>query len=217
MTTENPPSADFEPWDAESYWEDRYRASERVWSGAPNVVLTRAVAALTPGTALDLGCAEGADAIWLAGNGWRVTAVDVSATALERGAGQAASAGVADQITWQKHDLSATFPTGRYDLVSVQFLHSPSLEWPREAILRQAAAAVAPGGVLLIVSHAAKPWGHAPGPEVRFPTAEETRDELRLDAVDWVVLELGTADRTATGHDGEAATLTDTIVELRRR
>src|SRR5215208_437768 len=72
--------------EAERFWEDHYRRRERVWSGRPNPVLVDVVGSLRPGTALDLGCGEGGDAIWLARQGWRVTAVDVSATALDRAA-----------------------------------------------------------------------------------------------------------------------------------
>lgn len=137
-------------------WDDRYRESDRIWSGNPNVVLVREVEGLTPGRALDLGCGEGADAVWLARWGWKVTATDISRVALERAAVHAAEADVADRIDWQWHDLGASFPEGEYDLVSAQFLHSMG-DLPRERILRRAALAVAPGGVLLVVGHAGLP------------------------------------------------------------
>lgn len=66
------------------FWDARYSEHDRVWSGEPNAVLVEEAAGLEPGTALDLGCGEGADAVWLARRGWRVTAVDVSGVALER-------------------------------------------------------------------------------------------------------------------------------------
>ncbi len=69
---------------AERFWEGHYQAHERLWSGGANPVLVDVAGSLLPGTALDLGCGEGGDAIWLAGRGWRVTAVDMSATALSR-------------------------------------------------------------------------------------------------------------------------------------
>src|SRR5918997_3489935 len=84
--------------EAERFWEGHYRGRERVWSGRPNPVLVDVVGSLRPGTALDLGCGEGGDAIWLARQDWRATAVDVSATALDRAAADAATAGVADRI-----------------------------------------------------------------------------------------------------------------------
>ncbi|WP_348652184.1 class I SAM-dependent methyltransferase [Streptomyces sp. 71268] len=141
---------------AEEFWEARYRAGERLFSGEPNDALRTEVADLPPGRALDLGCGEGGDAIWLAQRGWRVTAVDVSPTALLRGARNARAAGVGDLVDWHRHDLARSFPTGTFDLVSAHFLHSP-VELPRGQILRTAAAAVAPGGTLLIVGHAGWP------------------------------------------------------------
>src|SRR5690606_32885701 len=105
----------------------------------------REVNELAGATALDLGCGQGDDAIWLARRGWRVTAVDVSATVLERAAGRAAAAGVEDAITWRRMDLAQTFPDGEFDLVASCYLHSP-VDLPRSAILQAAAAAVAPGG-----------------------------------------------------------------------
>ena len=111
--------------EAERFWEDHYRRRERVWSGRANPVLVDVVGSLPPGTALDLGCGEGGDAIWLARQGWRVSAVDVSATALRRAAAYAATAGVADRIDFQQHDLARTFPAGAFNLVPTQYLQSP--------------------------------------------------------------------------------------------
>ncbi|MQA95954.1 MAG: methyltransferase domain-containing protein [Streptosporangiales bacterium] len=119
------------------------------WNPAPTD--GRPAGELTPGTALDLGCGEGADAIWLAEQGWTVTATDVSKVALDRAAAHARERGVT--VDWRRHDLAESFPEGTYDLVCAFFLHSP-VDMPRDGILRSAAAAVAPGGVLLIVGHA---------------------------------------------------------------
>jgi SAM-dependent methyltransferase len=94
----------------QSSWDARYAESPQIWSGRPNVVLAREAAALEPGRALDLGCGEGADAVWLAQRGWRVTAVDISGVALERAAVHAGSAGVADRIEWQRRDLAFPSP-----------------------------------------------------------------------------------------------------------
>lgn len=85
-----------------------YGRHERVWSGRANPVLVDVAASLSADSVLDLGCAEGGDAVWLAGLGWRVTAVDVSATALERALAHAISAGVQDLIDFQRHDLART-------------------------------------------------------------------------------------------------------------
>ncbi|MFD8595123.1 FAD-dependent oxidoreductase [Kitasatospora sp. NPDC059646] len=173
--------------EAVEFWERRYGESEQIWSGRANAALTREVAGMAPGHALDLGCGEGGDAIWLAQQGWQVTAVDISRVALDRAAARAAVEGVADRISWQRTDLANAFPAGSYDLVSAQFLHSPA-EFPRERVLRRAAAAVAPGGTLLIVSHAAFPARHDhPHPEMHFPTPAEMLSSLQLDPGAWTV------------------------------
>ncbi|HEX3650002.1 MAG TPA: class I SAM-dependent methyltransferase, partial [Pseudonocardiaceae bacterium] len=97
---------------AEQFWEGFYQERDAIWSGRPNPLLVREIGSLQPGSVLDLGCGEGADAVWLARQGWRVTAVDISATALERAAGHADAAGVGDRIEWVRHDLSRSVPTG---------------------------------------------------------------------------------------------------------
>ncbi|WP_367138403.1 class I SAM-dependent methyltransferase [Saccharothrix sp. HUAS TT1] len=203
---------------AEEYWETFYRDRGQVWTGKVNELLAREVAHLAPGAALDLGCGEGGDALWLAGRGWRVTAVDVSATAMARGAAQAAEAGLADRIDWQRHDLGSSFPSGEFDLVSAQFLHSTvAPEGEREGILARAAKAVAPGGVLLVVGHAAGPsWAdHQELADFRFPTNADV-----LAAVDpgpeWVVEVDELVEREMTGPHGEHGTRSDCVLRLRR-
>ncbi|WP_413812136.1 class I SAM-dependent methyltransferase [Streptomyces sp. OE57] len=199
------------------FWDTFYSAEDRVWSGRPNAALVREVTGLAPGHALDLGCGEGADAIWLARQGWRVTAVDVSRVALDRGAGHAASEGVGDRIEWQPHDLSESFPAGTFDLVSTYFLHS-WLELPRERILRSAADAVAPGGVLLITGHAGFPsWAKDPDPDIHFPTPEEVLAGLDLAEGEWDVLVSEAHEEKMTDPEGKPATRVDNTVKVRRR
>ena len=202
--------------EAERFWADHYRRRERVWSGMANPVLVDVVGSLQrPGTALDLGCGEGGDTIWLARQGWRVTAVDVSATALDRAAADAATAGVADRIDFRQHDLAATFPIGAFDLVSAQYLHSP-IEFPRVHVLQEAASAVTPGGLLLIVDHASvSPWSWA-DPHTRFPTPEETLAPLDLSPGRWHTELLGSPERQAIGPNGQTATVTDNVIAVRR-
>ncbi|MEV8227592.1 class I SAM-dependent methyltransferase [Streptomyces sp. NPDC079167] len=196
-------------------WDDRYRESDRIWSGNPNVALVREVEGLTPGRALDLGCGEGADAVWLARWGWRVTATDISRVALERAAVHAAEAGVADRIDWQWHDLGASFPGGEYDLVSAQFLHSMG-DLPREEILRRAARAVAPGGVLLIVGHAGFPsWEHD-HPDMELPTTDEVLASLELPDGEWEVLLSEEHERIQNDPEGNPTTRTDNALKVRR-
>ncbi|MEO6090680.1 MAG: class I SAM-dependent methyltransferase [Umezawaea sp.] len=197
---------------SEDFWDAHYRTNQRVWSGRPNAVLVDVVEPLPPGSALDLGCAEGADAIWLATRGWRVTAADVSATALKRAEAHAADLSVA--VDFQRHDLGRTFPEGMFDLMSAQYLQSP-VEFPRVQVLRRAAAAVAPGGLLLVVEHGSvAPWSW--NQDAVFPTPEESLAGLELDLARWDVERVAAVERVATGPDGQTATVTDTVIALRR-
>ncbi|MBA2553635.1 MAG: FAD-dependent oxidoreductase [Geodermatophilaceae bacterium] len=202
---------------ADTFWNDFYERRDRVWSGNPNAVLVREVAELTPGKALDLGCAEGADAIWLAQRGWQVTGVDIAQIALERAAEHAAAAGVTDRIDWQRHDLGLSFPAGNFDLVSAHFLHS-YLDLPRDEILRAAAAAVAPGGVLLVVGHAGPP-SYDPSPEidVHLPTPQEVLDALALPAEEWELQRSDEHEHHMTGPDGQPATRINNTLRIQRR
>ena len=100
---------------AADFWEQRYAQRPRVWSGSVNTTLAAVARGLVVGTALDLGCGEGGDAIWLARGGWQVTAVDISTTALERARTAAAAAGVPDgRIDWVAADLACMKPTALF-------------------------------------------------------------------------------------------------------
>lgn len=201
---------------AAQFWEERY-AGRQVWSGKVNATMAALVAELPTGRALELGCGEGGDAVWLAEQGWQVTAVDISPTAIERGRAAAAERGLAERIEWIAADLSDWAPDGSFDLVTASFLQSP-LELERAAILCRAAQAVAPGGRLLLVSHAAAPpWasglqhGHAEFPQ---PATELAMLELPADRWDVVIAEV--RQRSAVGPDGTAAELDDTVVLVQR-
>jgi 2-polyprenyl-3-methyl-5-hydroxy-6-metoxy-1,4-benzoquinol methylase len=134
-------------------WDERYSSQDKVWSGNPNPQLVAEASELTPGTALDVGCGEGGDVIWLARHGWTVTGADFSAAGLARAARHAEQAGVADRTDWWQVDARTFSPGGRsFDLVSTHYLHPPDSGMVE--VTRRLAEAVAPGGHLLIVGHA---------------------------------------------------------------
>lgn len=137
----------------QQFWENLYGSRGQVFSGAPNGVLVKEIADLPPGRALDVGCGEGADALWLARRGWHVTAVDISPTALERAARSAAAVtDLPGSVTCVHADLtSAPPPAGPFDLVTVQYF--PLKHEPDHAALHRLLDAVAPAGTLLFVSH----------------------------------------------------------------
>ncbi|MET9256215.1 class I SAM-dependent methyltransferase [Streptomyces sp. NPDC048182] len=201
---------------AAEFWETRYRDRERVWSGRPNELLVREVADLAPGTALDLGCGEGADAVWLAGRGWRVTGADISGTAIERAAAHAAEAGVADRTAFERHELGRTFPAGSFDLVNAQYLQSP-VAFDQRAVLRAAADAVAPGGTLLLVMHAGWPsWQDEPPFDAVFPTLDSLPAELALPADRWHAETRETVRRPSRSPEGAEGFRDDNVWRFRR-
>lgn len=134
-------------------WEDRYSGEEKIWSGNPNAQLVAEVSGLTPGTALDVGCGEGGDVIWLARRGWTVTGADFSANGLARAARHADEARIAQRTGWWQVDARAFAAEGRsYDLVTTHFLHPP--DRGMVDVTRRLSEAVEPGGHLLVVGHA---------------------------------------------------------------
>lgn len=200
--------------DTQKFWNELYGKSNRIWSGRANQPLIDAVSSLQPGRALDLGCGEGGDAVWLAKQGWQVMATDVSDVALARTKELAAEHGVTDKIELQQHDFELSFPSGTYDLISAQYLQSP-LDFQRKAVLQKATAGVAPNGKLIIVEHAAAPsWSDHHNHT--FPTAQETFDSLKLDAEKWEVETVGTPERETVSPAGEPATIKDNVIIIRR-
>ena len=204
----------------ESFWDERYRQHGEhasVWSGEPNAQLVAEVADLPPGSALDVGAGEGADAAWLARRGWRVTAVDISSVALARAAAALEDEPeTAARITWQHQDLTASPPpAGTFDLVSAQFLHLPAPQ--RDGVYSRLAASVAPGGTLLIV-------GHHPSDldtSVRRPstpgllfTAEEIA--ASLDPHEWEIVTCTSRPRTTSDSEGTPVRVQDAVLRARR-
>lgn len=200
-----------QPW-----WDRRYGDHESVWSGKPNPQLVAEATDLTPGKALDVGCGEGADSIWLASRGWQVTGLDFSRVGLDRAARRAATVGadIAERIRWQHQDLLVWDPPVRaYDLVSSQFMHLPT-EQMRQ-LMAQLAAAVAVGGTLLVVGHDLSDvaTGLRPDRPEMFFTAESLAAGL---GSDWTVVLCEGRHRTMTGPDGDPVKITDTVLRAVR-
>lgn len=223
---------------AAEYWEKRYSENGKSWSGNVNVALEREISGTAPGTALDLGSGEGGDALWLARNGWAVTAVDIAPSAHAIGA---AAQRPGDNISWVAADLATWVAPTRYDLVTSCFLHS-TVDLPREQILRRAAEAVTPGGTLLIVGHFGHPhWlgaaddGHGDNTHAHdthdsgehrhdvdeLPTPEALMSTLfadnpALDLSEWQIVTSGLIDRPITAPDGTETTIVDSVLNIRR-
>lgn len=166
----------------EEVWDARYRESPQLFSGDPNPALVAEASGFTPGRALDLGCGEGADARWLAAQGWQVTAVDVSPTALERAA-TSTPAELADNISWTQADVATEPPVpSSYDLVSAHYL--PLLRQHTRA-LHDVVASVAPGGILLFVTHDVA--GRERHPDFDPSDYHQSEDVLALLGAGWTV------------------------------
>lgn len=197
----------------EAAWEERYRSAPAVWSGRPNAQLVAEASDLPPGTALDVGSGEGADVRWLAARGWRVTGVDFSTVALERAAQHTAE--FADRITWTHADVTTWTPEGGFDLVSAQYMHLP-LE-PRVALFGRLAAAVVPGGTLLVVGHDASDLEttvHRPDVPGMFWSAQEIVDSL--DPAMWNVVVAQARPRVVHDGEGREVAIADLVVRAAR-
>ena len=206
-------SADGELDEAESFWERQYSGRAAPTELRVSPVLLAFARSLPAGSALDLGCARGDDALWLAARGWAVTAVDVAPSALAVAAARAGDAGAI--IDFRQQDLARSFPAGTFDLVSAQYLQSP-VAFPRGAVLACGAAAVQPGGHLLVVEHASRPpWSWEKSGAV-FPPPRELLDAMAIEPSAWREVFVGRREREARGPDGQVATVADNVVFLRR-
>jgi SAM-dependent methyltransferase len=209
---------------SQQFWDERYSSAGAIWSGNSNPQLVAQATDLAPGTALDVGSGEGADAIWLASRGWRVTAIDISPVALDRAAQRATMAGkeIADRISWRQADLlswrlstedTAAF---EFDLVSAQFMYLPKPVLP--SVHRRLASAVRPGGTLLIV-------GHHPSDletSMRRPNVPDmlyTAQEIAaaLDPDDWQIVVAAAPERQAQDPEGRPVTIRDAVLKAVRR
>lgn len=203
-------------WDAE-FWDDRYSGSEALWSGHVNAVVRDEATDLPPGRALDVGCGEGGDALWLAGRGWEVLGVDVSQVALGRAVAHARATGMAERVTFEHRDLLAWSPPAEtYDLVVAAFVHLAGDT--RREVYAALASAVAPGGTFLVAAHHPNDVGvvpRPPHPEL-FYTAEDLVADLPGGEGAWKVVTAEARPRPGSHPDGHEVTLHDTVLRARR-
>lgn len=199
-------------------YDELYRSAPAVWTGRPNRQLVVEAADLPPGTALDAGAGEGGDALWLASRGWRVTAVDFSPVALGRGAAKAAELLLTDRIEWRHEDLETWAPPeAAFDLVTAHYLHSAWAD--REAMFRRLAAAVAPGGTLLVVGHQhGEQWGHGHAHAHEAGALYAAEDVAAvLDPAQWTDVVTETRDRDPDAAHRTGNPVPDTVLVARRR
>lgn len=201
-------------YDAE-FWEQHYGALDPTWGTTPNPTMVDTISMLVAGTgeALELGAGHGGDALWLAREGWVVTALDVAQTAVDRIAAHAAAQDLSERVRTIRRDAATqSLPGGPFDLVFGSFFYAPG----RDSIWRRAAETVKPGGALIIVDHGSSaPWSWNPTSHAH-PTPTQVADALDLGPA-WNAELLDTRARMATGPDGQRAEVTDTIVALRRK
>jgi len=192
-------------------WDERYRTEELIWKADPNRFLVEELDALAPGRALDVACGEGRNAVWLASKGWRVTGVDFSRVGLAKARRLATDRGL--EVTWVEADVVEWQPpAASFEVVVVMYLHLPSEQ--RHRVLARVAAALAPGGILLVVGHDTSNLSEGTGgpqdPAVLFGPEEIVEDLSGL--------QIGRAERvtrTVITDSGEA-TAVDALVRAVR-
>lgn len=194
-------------------WNDRYTQADLVWTAEPNRTFATEVGSLPPGAALDLGAGEGRNAIWLAQQGWTTTAVDFSDVALAKARQLAEASGV--EIDSVVADVTTyTPPAGVYDLVAVIYLHLPARE--RTDVHRRAAAAVAPGGTMIVLGHDTTNLAYGHGgpqdPTVLFAPDDVVRD---LAPTGLTVTKAESLNRTVATPDGDRIAI-DALVTAHR-
>lgn len=209
----------------EQHWEQRDRRHGAV---AANPYLAVEVGDLAPGVALDAGCGDGAEAIWLAEAGWQVVAADISAAALGRAAERASESVAADRVEWVEADLSVWHPDRRFDLVMTHYAH-PAM--PQLAFYQRIADWVAPAGTLLIVghlhhshhthdhdhdhNHGSHQAGSDQPPEEATATAAAIT--ALFDPTGWQIVTAAETSRTVAKGSGETVVLADVVVRATRR
>ena len=192
-------------------WDQRYAATELIWTAEPNRFVVEELTGEAPGRALDLGTGEGRNAIWLAEQGWQVTAVDFSPVGLAKAARLAGSRDVT--VTWVEADLRAYQPAeGAFDLVLLSYIHLPRAEF--DALLKTAASALAPGGTLLVIGHDVDnvARGHG-GPQ--DPAILHRSDDVVAALPGLAIRRAGQARRPVQTSEGEKVAI-DTVVRAQR-
>ena len=209
------------------YWDSHWQQGNEHGAGreiGPNPHLARETSGLAPGTALDAGCGEGAEAIWLGVEGWQVTAADISSEVLSRASERATRGTARERVQWVEADLSAWEPGKLFDLVTTHYAH-PAM--PQLAFYERISGWVAPGGTLLIVGHLHTPdtaghghdhgqqcHGHHPPEEVSVTAASITAG---LDATQWDVVTAEKRTRALANRAGRSVQLHDVVVRATRR
>ena len=215
--THGEPPPDLDTLFSPAFWDERYSGRDHVWSGRPNPRLVEHAASLEPRRALDLGCGEGADSLWLAERGWDVLATDVSHVAVERAATETAGRPGAERITWQQADARTwTPPPAAFELVSMQYVHLPPAALG--PLLDRLTASVTSGGVLLIVAHDPKDIEEGV-PRWNIPELFSTAAQLAalLDPASWSVQVADAFSRPDGLHGSEEkVTVWDTVVKAAR-
>jgi SAM-dependent methyltransferase len=191
-------------------WDERYAGAEFEWTRQPNQWVAAELAELPPGRALDLAAGEGRNSVWLAERGWRVTAVDFSRVGLDKGRKLAAARGVdGARIEWILADLGEYEPDqGSFDLVLVAYLQVGAEL--RATILARAAAALAPGGTLLVVGHDLTNLTEGVGGP-QYPEVLYTPESITAEVRGLRVIRAGRVHRPVD-RDGVSGTAIDTLV-----
>lgn len=189
-------------------WDERYADREYLWDLAPNLFVKRHLAAAPVGTAIDLGAGEGRNAVWLAQQGWQVTAVDFSPVGLKKAAQLANDRDVSERIEIVVADATTYQPEEPVDLVVLAYLQLPAE--PRRAALQHAATWLRPGGRMLVVAHdranTDHGYGGPPDPGVCYDL-DETVEALGALTIDVAKV----AERIVDTDDGPRTAL-DTLV-----